>query len=387
MRDVHLRYLDALERSGRLDRALELLPTADQLAERAESGRAHDARARRAAGLHQDLALRRAARLRRPRGPVPRPRAGPLLPGRPARPVRRPRSPSTRSAARSSRPGWRTRIVNPAGTTLHVPAGRGDRPGHRRHRARAQRRPGDLRAGRSCGPRSSRSTARSRQTLQIGLFLEVRRVVERASRWLLRNRSQPLDIAATVEFFVAGGPGAGRTAAGAADRRTPRRRWPSGGRPLGRRGVCRKQLARQAAALPATLGGPRHHPGRRRGAMSAGPRRGRALRAGRTAAARLAAPTDPGAAPGGPLAGARPRRAAGHLAHGARLARRRRARDRRAGYERPGPGTPLARADRAATSRCVRILDDIAGTGRADLATLTVALREIGALAQAGESA
>ncbi|MHA6793913.1 NAD-glutamate dehydrogenase domain-containing protein [Pseudonocardia bannensis] len=38
----------------------------------------------------------------------------------------------------------------------------------------------------------------------------------------------------------------------------------------------------------------------------------------------------------------------------------------------------------ATTNRCVRVLDDIAGGGRADLAALTVALREVDALAQAG---
>jgi glutamate dehydrogenase len=39
---------------------------------------------------------------------------------------------------------------------------------------------------------------------QITLLLEVRRLAERATRWLLRNRAQPLDIAATTEFFRPG---------------------------------------------------------------------------------------------------------------------------------------------------------------------------------------
>jgi glutamate dehydrogenase len=41
--------------------------------------------------------------------------------------------------------------------------------------------------------------------VQLQLLLEGRRVIERAARWLLRNRRRPLDIAATVEYF---GPGA-----------------------------------------------------------------------------------------------------------------------------------------------------------------------------------
>jgi glutamate dehydrogenase len=42
---------------------------------------------------------------------------------------------------------------------------------------------------------------------QIALLLEGRRLVERATRWLLRNRRSPLDIAAAVAFFS---PGAAR---------------------------------------------------------------------------------------------------------------------------------------------------------------------------------
>jgi glutamate dehydrogenase len=38
--------------------------------------------------------------------------------------------------------------------------------------------------------------------MQIGMLLEGRRLVERAARWLLRNRKQPMDIAATVAVFA-----------------------------------------------------------------------------------------------------------------------------------------------------------------------------------------
>jgi glutamate dehydrogenase len=40
--------------------------------------------------------------------------------------------------------------------------------------------------------------------VQIALLLDARRLVERATRWLLRNRRQPLDIAAAVDFFAPG---------------------------------------------------------------------------------------------------------------------------------------------------------------------------------------
>jgi glutamate dehydrogenase len=39
---------------------------------------------------------------------------------------------------------------------------------------------------------------------QISLLLEARRLAERAIRWLLRNRTQPMDIAATIAFFHTG---------------------------------------------------------------------------------------------------------------------------------------------------------------------------------------
>ncbi|HEV2786756.1 MAG TPA: NAD-glutamate dehydrogenase domain-containing protein, partial [Solirubrobacteraceae bacterium] len=39
---------------------------------------------------------------------------------------------------------------------------------------------------------------------QADMLLEARRLVERATRWLLRNRRRPIDIAATVEHFAGG---------------------------------------------------------------------------------------------------------------------------------------------------------------------------------------
>jgi glutamate dehydrogenase len=47
--------------------------------------------------------------------------------------------------------------------------------------------------------------------LQLDLLLETRKLVERATRWLLSNRRQPLDVAATVAFFASGAEGLSRT--------------------------------------------------------------------------------------------------------------------------------------------------------------------------------
>ncbi|MDJ0833539.1 MAG: NAD-glutamate dehydrogenase [Gammaproteobacteria bacterium] len=41
-------------------------------------------------------------------------------------------------------------------------------------------------------------------TAQMAMLLEGRKLVERATRWLLRNRSQPIDIAANVAYFTPG---------------------------------------------------------------------------------------------------------------------------------------------------------------------------------------
>ena len=68
MVDVHARFLEALEHSRKLDRELEALPTAEELAERnREDARADAARAGGRPRVQQDRPVRRAARLRRAR--------------------------------------------------------------------------------------------------------------------------------------------------------------------------------------------------------------------------------------------------------------------------------------------------------------------------------
>ena len=85
--------------------------------------------------------------------------------------------------------------------------------------------------------------------MQIDLLLEGRRLVERASRWLLGNRPRQLDIASTVRHFRPGRDGAVRVDhAAAAHRRTPSR-WPARADELRERGVP-EDLATRVAALP-----------------------------------------------------------------------------------------------------------------------------------------
>jgi glutamate dehydrogenase len=220
-------------------------------------------------------------------------------------------------------------------------------------------------------------------TLQFELFLEVRRVVERASRWILRNRPHPLDVAATVAIFSPGVPElAGQlpellTDDAALALAQTVDRWVDAGVPA--------QLAGQVAALPATLAAlditqvadaarcPLAHAAATHFELDAQLRldwlRQRILelpREDRWEALARGALRDT-------LYAVHASLAADVLATGE-----------------PGSSGQdqvrrwLGRTE-ATTSRCVRILDEVAGTGRADLATLTVAVREIGALAQATE--
>ena len=204
MRDVHVRYLDALERAGRLDRALEQLPTGDELTGPGRDRRwPHDAGVRGRPRLQQDRAVRRAARLRRAGGPVPGPGARAVLPRRVAQPLRGP-DPRAPAAARDHRDASHEQRRRPGRHHLRLPPDRGDRPGGARRRAGAHGGSGDLRACVRCGRRSRQLDDIVGTDTQIALLLEVRRLAERATRWLLRNRTQPLDIAATTEFFQPG---------------------------------------------------------------------------------------------------------------------------------------------------------------------------------------
>ncbi|MDZ7748425.1 MAG: NAD-glutamate dehydrogenase [Halofilum sp. (in: g-proteobacteria)] len=92
--------------------------------------RAHASRALRAAVLRQDQALPRAAGLRRPRGPLPRARAGAVLPDAAARDVLRVHEPAPRLARDHRHPGHQRRD-QPHGRDLrHAHAG-----GHQRQLA------------------------------------------------------------------------------------------------------------------------------------------------------------------------------------------------------------------------------------------------------------
>ena len=84
-----------------------------------------------------------------------------------------------------------------------VPAGRGDRAAGARHHPgvaggqRGLRHAGVLAAGRGAGGVVDVDA-------RIAIVLEARKLVERATRWLLVNRRPPFGIAETADFFAAG---------------------------------------------------------------------------------------------------------------------------------------------------------------------------------------
>ena len=204
MLDVHVRYLHALERAGRLNRALEFLPTEDELSERAAAGGGlvmpefavllayskiwiYDELL--ASDLPEDAHL--AGELVNYFPTAVRNRYADRLPDHP---LRREIIATCVTNALVNRGGttFAFRLADEVG--LPVP-----------HIARAH-----IAAWETFGlaglQAEIESLADVSPEVQVRLLLEVRTLAERATRWLLRNRRQPLDIAGTVDHFAAAVP-------------------------------------------------------------------------------------------------------------------------------------------------------------------------------------
>jgi glutamate dehydrogenase len=203
MIDVHARCIQVLEQSGRLDRQLERLPTEEQLQERIAAGRglttpefavlfaytkilAHEELLR--SGLPEDEYMRSYLA-----GYFPTPlrdRFPDRLDGHPLR-----REIIATAVA--------NRTVNRAGTSFLYRMGQETGAPTadivRGHMAAWEffgiaRLQADIEA---CESRITAAT-------EVALVLEARKLAERGTRWLLRNRPAPLDIDQTVAFFAAG---------------------------------------------------------------------------------------------------------------------------------------------------------------------------------------
>ena len=378
MRDVHLRYLDALERTGRLDRVLEVLPTAEQLDDRGESAglsmpelavllaytKIELYRALLTSDVPDDPYLERMLEQYFP-GPV-RDRFARQIAEHPLR-----REIIATCLSNS--------VVDHAGTSfvfrLAEETGHGPAEIARAHTAAREIFQLPELWAEICALNGTVPT-----TVQTALFLEVRRVVERATRWLLRNRPQPLDIAAAVAFF---GP-----TAPALRKRLPLLLADSAAAALTRsvegytRAGVPDQLARHIATLPALFSALDIREVAEAGnhsltdAAAVHFQLGEQLRLDWLRQRILELPRDEHwqALARGAL---RDTQYATHASLTAEVLRHTEPATSAATRVRPWLDRAAVRAN-----RCIQLLDEIADSGRADLATLTVALQEVGALRQ-----
>ena len=207
-----------LEREGVLNRELEALPTIAAGTAPARAGRrAHRARAGGADGVDQDRAGRRAARLRPARRPLPR--------RRPARPTSRSRCRTASLEQIREHPLRREIIVtqvvndlvNGAGMTFW-PRLAGETGATAAELTRA-----NFVAREIFGSLPLREELKGWDNkldaqVQTRMRIQMRTLVERASRWLVTNRRPPLDSQGTVDHFRGAGAGADGAAARADDR-------------------------------------------------------------------------------------------------------------------------------------------------------------------------
>ena len=203
MADVHVRYLDTLERAGGLDRSLERLPSSDELRDRAHVG----------GGLTRPefavvLAYTKIALFGEllasdvPEDPFLGRELEQYFPE-----VLRSRYADQIREHPLRREIIATRVTNSvvdrAGTTfifrLTEETGMAAPDVARAHTAARE-----IYGLRALWAQIAALDDVLGTDTQITLLLEVRRLAERATRWLLRNRAQPLDIAATTEFFRPG---------------------------------------------------------------------------------------------------------------------------------------------------------------------------------------
>ena len=215
---------------------------------------------------------------------------------------------------------------------------------------------------------------------QLAMLIEGRRLVERATRWLVRAHPRALDIEATTERFL---PGARLLAPALPERaRGPdREAFAARHDELPEAGVP-DPLARRVASMQALLSvfdivEDAAGTGRAPGAGD-----GRLLRARGAAGARLAARPDPRAAAGRSLAGAGAGGAARRPLPAAPGADPRRPAvrvDARDGSRRRRSAAG-ASATRPASSAPLSVLADVKASGSYDTTTLPVALRELGNL-------
>jgi glutamate dehydrogenase len=213
MVDVHARYIRSLEQSGRLDRALEFLPDDETLAERKASGQGLTAPEFAILLSYTKIALY--AELLASDLPDDPLATGELERYFPIPLVQRFRSRIARHPLRREiiADQLTNTLVNRAGTTFvfrlreETGAGGADI-------ARAFTIAREVFNLRSLWAEIEALDGRVSAGTQLLMLLKVRVLHERATRWLLRNRSRPIDIAAAITRYA---PAVGALVASASD--------------------------------------------------------------------------------------------------------------------------------------------------------------------------
>ena len=154
-------------------------------------------------------------------------------------------APASPAAAGDHRLAGRQRPRQPRRNDLRLPAQRRDRRRRRRHRARLRRRRARSSGLRGLWAEIEALDGRVPAETQTAMLLRARILLERATRWLLRNRRRPIDIAAAVARYAAGCGGARR---GAADPARPGRARGRASAGRGARGGRRSDRARASAS-------------------------------------------------------------------------------------------------------------------------------------------
>ncbi|HEX2729307.1 MAG TPA: NAD-glutamate dehydrogenase domain-containing protein, partial [Rubrobacteraceae bacterium] len=200
MVDVHVRYIRALEQSGALNRELEFLPSDETLAERRSEGRGLTAPefsillSYTKISLYKDIL---ASDL--PEDPYLVAELEHYFPG-PLRERFRDRMPEHRLRREILATSVVNELVNEGGPSFAFRLGEetGAEPADIARAFMAARETFDARA---LWNEIEDLDNKVEAGVQTAMLLDWRKLVERATRWLLRNRRPPLDIAAAVEYF------------------------------------------------------------------------------------------------------------------------------------------------------------------------------------------
>jgi glutamate dehydrogenase len=203
MVDVHVRYLRHLETDGGLDRGLEFLPGEEALSERRSEGGGLTAPEFAVVLAYTKLKLY--GELMESDAPEDPYLSGELEQYFPA-PLRerfRDRMRDHRLRRELVATQVSNGVVNKAGTTYAFRMAEETGAGAPEI-ARAYAAAREIFAMRSLWTDIERLDNQVEARVQTGMLLDARKLVERASRWLLRNRRSPLDVSATISYFGEG---------------------------------------------------------------------------------------------------------------------------------------------------------------------------------------